>query len=71
AMIRLDERLAERRLRSAMILQVHDELVLEVPEDELEVARALVVETMETAYPLRVPLKVDSAVGKNWMEMTS
>ena len=71
AMIRLDERLAERRLRSAMILQVHDELVLEVPEDELDVARALVVETMETAYPLHVPLKVDSAVGKNWMEMTS
>jgi len=52
-----------------MVLQVHDELVLEVPEAEVEPVRALVVDTMENAYPLSVRLKVDVAVGKNWMEM--
>jgi len=69
AMIRLHHLLRERGLHGYMVLQVHDELVLEVPEEELEETQALVVETMEQAYKLRVPLKVDAAVGKNWMEM--
>jgi DNA polymerase-1 len=69
AMIRLDRRLTEARLKAAMLLQVHDELVLEVPQDELERTAPLVVDTMANAYPLNVPLKVDRAVGKNWMEM--
>jgi DNA polymerase-1 len=69
AMIQLDRRLREQGLRACMVLQVHDELVLEVPEEELETARNLVVETMENAYPLRVALKVEAAIGKNWMEM--
>ncbi|MHB0856331.1 MAG: DNA polymerase I [Anaerolineae bacterium] len=69
AMIHLDRRLRESDLRARMVLQVHDELVLEVPEDEVEDAIALVTETMENAYKLDVPLKVDAAVGKNWMEM--
>ena len=50
------------------MLQV-DELVLEVPEEELEPVCDLVVETMENAYALSVPLKVDTSTGKNWMEM--
>jgi len=69
AMITLDRQLAARRLGAAMVLQVHDELVLEVPEAELDEVRPLVIETMQNAYPLSVPLKVDAAIGTNWMEM--
>lgn len=69
AMIRLDRRLSEEGLRGGMLLQVHDELVLEVPQEEVERTVALVVDTMSNAYPLKVPLKVDTAVGQNWMEM--
>jgi DNA polymerase I len=69
AMIELDRRLREGGLASRMVLQVHDELVLEVPEAELERCQALVVETMEKAYSLDVPLRVEAATGKNWMEM--
>jgi DNA polymerase-1 len=52
-----------------MILQVHDELVLEVPEDEVSVVTPLVYEAMEGAFDLRVPLKVDAEIGENWEEM--
>jgi len=52
-----------------MILQVHDELVLEVSETDLGSARELTVDTMSGAVELRVPLKVDVSVGPNWMEM--
>jgi len=69
AMIRLDHRLREQKLRARMVLQVHDELVLEVPEDEVEAAKALVVEVMGNAYRLSIPLKVQTSVGKTWMEM--
>jgi DNA polymerase-1 len=69
AMIRLHAALQERGLDAHMILQVHDELVLEVAEAELAPAAELVVEIMSSAYKLDVPLKVDVAVGKNWMEM--
>jgi DNA polymerase I len=69
ASIVLHRRLLERGLGAALLLQVHDELVLEVPEEELDQTRDLVVETMSGAYALSVPLKVDVGVGKNWMEM--
>ncbi|MFH1085313.1 MAG: DNA polymerase I, partial [Chloroflexota bacterium] len=69
AMIELDCRLRQQGLGARLVLQVHDELDLEVPIGELDETRALVVETMSQAYPLSVPLKVDVAVGKNWMEM--
>jgi DNA polymerase-1 len=69
AMIRLHERLQSQTLDAHMILQVHDELVLEVAKGDLEPARDLLVETMSNAVQLRVPLKVDVSVGKNWMEM--
>jgi DNA polymerase-1 len=71
AMVRLDRAFKERGLRSRMILQVHDELVLEVPEEELEEAKYLVKSTMESAFELDAPLKVDLKVGRNWLEMRS
>jgi DNA polymerase-1 len=69
AMNRLWLALRASDLQSRMILQVHDELVLEVPEDELERVAPLVIETMERAYDLNAPLKVDAKVGRNWLEM--
>ncbi len=69
AMIRLHGALKERGLQSCMILQVHDELILEVPEGELEIVAPLVKSTMEGAFQLDAPLKVDMKVGKNWLEM--
>ncbi len=69
AMVRLHRALKENDLRSRIILQVHDELVLEVPEGELERAAPLAKEVMEGAYELKAPLKVDLEVGKNWGEL--
>ncbi|MBY0356678.1 MAG: DNA polymerase I [Candidatus Obscuribacterales bacterium] len=68
AMIRLDNELAQRKMRSKLILQVHDELVLDVPEAEIEQAREVLVWAMSMDQPLTVPLKVDVGVAKNWME---
>jgi DNA polymerase-1 len=53
-----------------MLLQVHDELVLEAPDDEVETLVPLVREVMGGAFELAVPLKVDVEVGQNWLEMT-
>ena len=73
SMIDLDGRLREAGCDAAMILQVHDELVLEVREDELAAVGPLVVETMEAALPdgnaLRVPLKAKASWGGNWRDM--
>jgi DNA polymerase-1 len=69
AMIRIDRELTERRLKSRMLLQVHDELVFEVPPAEVDTMQALVKDAMENVYPLRVPLVVDAGVGKNWRDM--
>jgi DNA polymerase-1 len=69
ALRRLWQELQQRRLRSRLILQVHDELVLEVPESELSEVGPLTIETMEGAYRLDAPLKVDAKVGKNWLDM--
>jgi DNA polymerase-1 len=68
AMIRIDEALGARRLKAAMLLTVHDELVFEVPpEEEAEVAQ-LVTGTMQGVWDLRVPLTVNAAWGVNWAE---
>jgi DNA polymerase I len=69
AMVRVDEALRERKLRSRMLLQVHDELVFETESDELPELAALVKELMEAALPLDVPLEVDLKVGENWEQM--
>ncbi len=66
AMIRLHQALKDRGLGAEMILQVHDELVLEVPEDEADQTVVLVKEVMENAYPMDVPLRVDVSVGQDW-----
>ncbi len=68
AMIRVMRMLKAKQLKSRMILQVHDELVLGVPEGELVEVKQLVKEAMELDQPLRVPLVVDIEVGKNWMD---
>ncbi|OGO00252.1 MAG: DNA polymerase I [Chloroflexi bacterium RBG_13_52_12] len=69
AMINLYREMEKRRLKSKMLLQVHDELVFEVPDDELDLMRQLVSDVMDSAVALDVPLKVDTKVGKNWGEM--
>lgn len=69
AMINLDREMQKRQLKSKMLLQVHDELIFEVPEDELEEMHQLVPEIMSTAVELSVPLKVDMKTGNNWGEM--
>ncbi len=68
AMIELDRRLA-RGFESRMILQVHDELLFEAPEPEMERLRSLVKEVMEGAHKLRVPLLVETKTGPNWRDM--
>ncbi|HXM19799.1 MAG TPA: DNA polymerase I [Terriglobales bacterium] len=69
AMIRIDAALRGRGLKSRMTLQVHDELVFEVPEAEIEVMRTLVREQMEKVHPLTVPLLVEIGVGTNWRDL--
>ena len=68
-MVRLHNEMQKRRLASKMILQVHDELIFEVPEEELGEMSRLVPETMAAAVSLGVPLKVDIKTGGNWGEM--
>lgn len=69
AMLRLHSALPQQELRSRLILQVHDELVVETPKAEIPQVVALVRECMEQAFELRVPLKVDVEVGVNWEDM--
>ena len=57
-----------KNYKSKMILQIHDELVLEVPDNEIEEVKGLVIKSMEMNQPLRVPLKVEVGYGKTWME---
>ena len=66
AMVDLFEKL--KSYKSKMILQIHDELVLEVPKDEIEIVEQIVIKAMELNQPLKVPLKVEVSLGKTWME---
>ena len=68
AMIGVARALAQATLKSAMVLQVHDELIIEAPDDEIETAKAIIRERMEGAAQLRVPLVVDVGVGPNWLD---
>ncbi len=68
AMINLHHDLKEKRMKTRMILQVHDELVFEVPVEELERAKVLIKDRMEGVEKLDVPIKVEMKVGKNWYE---
>jgi DNA polymerase-1 len=69
AMIRIDAAIRDQKLKTRMTLQVHDELVFEVPEEELERMRTLVREQMENVHPLHVPLLVEIGVGPNWRDL--
>jgi DNA polymerase-1 len=69
AMIRIDQRLREEKFAARMTLQVHDELLFDVPEKEVEQLKQLVRHEMETVIQLKVPVLVDCGVGPNWRDM--
>jgi DNA polymerase-1 len=69
AMIRIDEDIRKRGLKSRMTLQVHDELVFEAPEGEVDTLKQLAREHMENVYEFAVPLLVEVGVGPNWRDM--
>ncbi len=69
AMLEIDSKMKEQKLKSKMLLQVHDELIFEVPEDELAAMKKLVVHEMENIVKLKVPLKVDMGIGVNWFDL--
>lgn len=66
AMIKVDERLTKENMKSRLILQVHDELIVEAPEEEAQKALEIVTEEMENACKMKVKLRADGAVGKDW-----
>jgi len=69
AMVQIHRQLKKKNLQAKMILQIHDELLFDVPEEETEVLIGLVKERMENVLKLEVPIKVDIKKGKNWLEM--
>jgi DNA polymerase-1 len=69
AMINIHRRLEQNRLKTRMIIQIHDELVFNVPEEELSQVIPLIRQEMENVMELAVPLKVNIKQGKNWLEM--
>ena len=68
AMIKIYNELKNRNYKTKMLIQVHDELIFDIPEDELDEVKVLVKETMENIYKLKVPLKVTIEYGKNWYD---
>ena len=68
AMVRIDAALRKGGYQTAMLLQVHDELVFECPPEEMDEVSRLVKREMEGAYELKVPLLVDVGVGENWRD---
>ena len=71
AMIRVDERLHRENLRARLILQVHDELIVECPQEEAETVSRLLTEEMEGAVSLSVPMVAEAKVGRTWYEAKS
>ena len=67
-MIQIDKKIYKEKLQSRMILQVHDELVFDVPKEEKDVLSKIVKIEMENALEIKVPLVVDLEIGKNWLE---
>jgi DNA polymerase-1 len=68
AMVRLHRRLREEGFAARMVLQVHDELVFDAPESELDALRPIIEKEMVNALPLDVPVEVDVNVGDNWLD---
>ena len=71
AMLEIARRLEREKLRTKMLVQIHDELVFEAPESEVERASALVKDVMETCYPLKVPLVAEVGHGDTWADAKS
>ena len=69
AMLRLHNALHDGGYRSQMLVQVHDELLLEVPQEELTAVKPLMMDIMSNAFKLDVPLKVEASIGSNWLEL--
>ena len=67
-MIRIHNQLQAQKLQTRMLLQVHDELVFDVPKTELGLVKPLIKEAMENAFTLAVPLVADLGVGNNWLD---
>jgi DNA polymerase-1 len=67
-MVHLEQALLDHDLKARMLLQVHDELVLEVPKEEVDAVKPLVRNAMVTAMPLNVPIEVTMDTGTNWLE---
>ena len=67
-MVKLHNILKEKKLKTKMLLQVHDELIFDIPEDEIDEVKEIVRNTMENIYKLDVPLKVEINYGKDWYE---
>jgi DNA polymerase-1 len=68
AMINVFEALRKEKLHSKMIMQVHDELVFDVHKDEIEVVKALVLDSMKHAIDMSIPIEVEMSAGDNWLE---
>jgi DNA polymerase-1 len=68
AMLQIDRKLKQQKSQGYMILQVHDELIFELPDEELSIIEPMVRQTMQNVFSLKVPLVVDIIVGKNWAE---
>jgi len=68
AMIHIDQEIDQQGLKGKMVLQIHDELIFEVPDEEVAIFAPLVKEKMEHVFQLKVPIEVDIAIGKNWAE---
>jgi len=68
AMINIYQEFITRKMKTRMILQVHDELVFDVPKNEIEEVREIVAEKMKTAIPLDLPVEIEMSIGENWLE---
>ncbi len=68
AMIKIYNEFNKAKVNTKMVLQVHDELVFDVPKDEVEIVKPIIKKSMEEALPLNVPISVDMGIGKNWLE---
>ena len=68
AMVKVENELAKNKFKAKLILQVHDELVIEAPNEEVEIVKKLLVDCMEEVIKLKLPLKAEAQIGKNWYE---
>ena len=68
AMVEIDKKFKDHNIKSSMILQVHDELIFDCLESELELVKKIVTETMENVIELKVPLKVSTDIGSTWYD---